>query len=771
MTDYSPILCLMACDVYKLDHRRQYPPGTTRVYSNFTNRKSRLPGVDSVVHFGLQSYILKHLMEAWEPFFGGDGMTACHLYGQRIGQVLGPKARSQIGTGHIWKLHRLGYLPLRFCAVPEGTLVPIGVPSFTVENTHPDFAWLTNYVETGLSCGYWQASTSATIAHQYRKVLLDAAKRTGAPKEAVDWQLHDFSYRGMSSHESAAASGAAHLLSFHGTDSLVTLGFIDRYYGGDPYTVGSIPATEHSVMSAGTAVIGEFETYERLLDLYPTGNIAIVSDTYDLWRVLTEYLPRLKDKILARDGKVIIRPDSGDPETILLGDPESDDWRVRAGVVELLGIEFGVDHTDQGYETLDPHIGVIYGDSITLDRAKEITERLESKGFASTTVSLGVGSFCTHPDTLVLCDDLLWRKAAELRTGQGIIAFDEDPTFGTKGPSRNYRRATIEMNAPGFKDCVHILTDRGEIKVSTDHPFLVRAKYRALTSMFASGIVPEHISRRTAMRGPGLMWKKAIDLQPGDQIAFFGEPWETDLTRDGGWLAGLFDGEGSISKSTGSERIPAWKVNVSQNEGIVLQQAKDLLAQRGYTWYLNQRKCQQVVLNGGWREAVRFLGSIRPGRLLDKGLRPMVANMPKLKAGSTYDLATVQSVSEVYRNQLIASIRTSTRTFITNGFLSHNTYQYNTRDTFSSAMKATWAEIDGKGVDLFKDPVTDGGTKRSARGRLAVFHDTFGDSLELVQQATAEQEGDSLLQPVWEDGRFLKWQTFQDVRNVLNANQ
>lgn len=493
-TDFSPVAALFETDAYKLDHRRQYglSGNVTRVYSNFTNRKSRIPGIEHVVHFGLQAYIQKHLVEAFEPFFAADEDHVALLYLERLGQVLGTDAAAAIGSRHIRDLHRLGYLPLRFSAVPEGTLVPIRVPSFTVENTLPEFFWLTNYIETGLSAGYWQASTSATIAHEYRKALEAAAKRTGSPLEAVDWQCHDFSYRGMSSHETAAASGAAHLLSFTGTDSLVALDWIDRYYGG-PYIAGSVAATEHSVMCTGIATHGELETFSRLLDLYPSGIVSVVSDTFDLWKVLTEYLPTLRDKILARDGKLVIRPDSGDPELILCGDPNapvgSPAWY---GVLNLLYEVFGGTMNEAGYIDLNPKVGAIYGDSITLDRARSITARLEQLRYASTNVVFGVGSF---------------------------------------------------------------------------------------------------------------------------------------------------------------------------------------------------------------------------------------------------------------------------------------TYQYNTRDTFGSAMKATWAEVDGKGVNLFKDPATDDGTKRSATGRLAVLPTGLNGELVLYERAGGYQEKNSVLQPVWENGKFVERLSFADVRENLAAHR
>lgn len=491
--DYAPVAPLFHTDAYKLDHRRQYAlSGTvTRVYSNYTNRKSRIPGVGRVVHFGLQAYIQRYLMDGFAPFFAAPSHKATAAYKARLTQILGREAADAIGVGRIASLHDLGFVPLRFCAVPEGTLVPIGVPSFTVESTH-GFGWLTNFVETGLSAGIWQASTSATIAHEYRKVLEAAALRTGGDPTDIDWQCHDFSYRGMSSHESAAVSGAAHLLSFTGTDSLVSLDWIERYYGG-PYEASSVPATEHSVMCTGIETVGELETFSRLLGLYPTGTVAVVSDTFDLWRVLTEFLPALRDKILARDGKLVIRPDSGDPEKILCGDETapvgSPQWM---GVLGLLYEHFGGRKNIAGFIELSPKVGAIYGDSITLDRAKSITARMEKLGYASSNVVFGVGSF---------------------------------------------------------------------------------------------------------------------------------------------------------------------------------------------------------------------------------------------------------------------------------------TYQYNTRDTFGSAMKATWAEVDGKGVNLLKDPVTDDGTKKSATGRLAVTTTAYSRDLVLVQNATEYDESRSMLRPVWQDGEFIKRQSFSDVRQILNQGE
>ena len=387
-------------DMYKADHRRQYPEGTTSVYSNFTPRTSRIEGLNKVVFFGLQAFLID-LIDSFNEWFQRDEDAVCREYSQAMEDILGP---NDIGTDHIRALHKLGYLPLRIKALEEGTEVPIKVPFFTIENTLPEFFWLVNYFESAFSAAVWLPSTSATQARRYRKLLDDWAIKTTGTNDGVDFQLHDFSFRGMSSLQSAESSGAGHLLSFTGSDSLVARQWIKNYYpdAGPTFIMGSVAATEHSVMCAGEKD-NEFDTYDRLLDLYPSGIVSIVSDTWDLWKVVTETIPALKEKILARDGKVVIRPDSGDPVDIICGIDKQTfikygdslilERNESKGVIELLWDTFGGTVNEQGYKVLDPHIGAIYGDSITFERANAICERLAAKGFASTNIVFGVGSY------------------------------------------------------------------------------------------------------------------------------------------------------------------------------------------------------------------------------------------------------------------------------------------------------------------------------------------------------------------------------------------
>ena len=386
---------LTLIDFYKADHRRQYPDGTELVYSNLTPRNSRVEGANEVIFFGLQYFVREYLIRQWnDGFFNQPKADVLARYQRRMDTSLGPGA---IDVAHIGALHDLGYLPLEIKAVPEGTAVPLKVAMLTMVNTHPDFFWLTNYLETLISCVLWKPCTSATTARTYRRVFDQYADETVGNRAFVSWQGHDFSMRGMSGVEDAVMSAAGHLLSFTGTDSVPAIDFLETYYGADADTEligGSVPATEHSVMCMGLKD-SEIATFKRLIStVYPAGVVSIVSDTWDFWRVITEFLPQLKADILARDGKVVIRPDSGDPVKIICGDPDAEPGSPAfRGAVECLWETFGGTTTAQGYKLLDSHIGLIYGDSITTERQGKILAQLKQKGFASFNVVLGIGSF------------------------------------------------------------------------------------------------------------------------------------------------------------------------------------------------------------------------------------------------------------------------------------------------------------------------------------------------------------------------------------------
>lgn len=445
---------ILLTDSYKLQHKDQYPEGTTLVFSNFTPRSdNHAPEQckeNGVVVFGVQ-LMMKQLVEHFDKNFFKNHKRHSQLKNHQdivdkiydgilkqeviedIKSYLNPFTQTDFDTSGFEELWDLGYLPIEVRALDEGTLCPMRVPMLTIHNTLPEFFWVTNYLETIMSTMLWKPMTSATIAHAYKKLIVSWALKTDPENiDFTQWQGHDFSSRGLDSIDAIIASGLGHLVSFSGTDSLPPLWGARYFYGDTDFLAGSVPATEHSVMCAGSKE-DERGTYLRLLKTYPTGPLSVVSDTWDFWNVLTVILPSIKDEIMGRDGKLVIRPDSGDPVDIICGfkiikDMEDvhqgnvndvvfeienkyfkiestnenrigfklgvqvENWEVK-GAIELLWETFGGTVNEQGYKVLDSHIGLIYGDSITLERCKQICERLEAKGFASTNVVFGIGSF------------------------------------------------------------------------------------------------------------------------------------------------------------------------------------------------------------------------------------------------------------------------------------------------------------------------------------------------------------------------------------------
>jgi nicotinamide phosphoribosyltransferase len=457
----NPFNPIFFTDAYKTGHHRMYKDGTTVVYSNFTPRSLNIlqrsfPDTTHVVSFG-QQMVVRQLHEAFQNFFLADKQKVINQIKTEFSLALG-----DYDTTHFEELYDLGYLPIKIKSIPEGELVTAKIPLFTIVNTNPKFFWITNYLETYLSTLFWKPVTSATIAHQYKQLFVNNIKETHPELSwFASWQGHDFSMRGLDSIDSAISSGLGHATSFTGSDSIPAILGARKYYDAEGLVIGSVPATEHSVACSLADIdengnTNELQGIRTLLAKFPKGILSMVSDTYDLWRMLTEYLPTLKDEIIARDGKLVIRPDSGDPVDIVCGSvkeiynshaeavaafPEAslskplnriirvqdEFYLVEAhqeadgdkhltgtydyiwtklpskpayyGVIELLDSVFGHTLSSTGYKVLHPSIGCIYGDSITLERAKDIIERLKAKKYASTNIVFGIGSFTYQYNT------------------------------------------------------------------------------------------------------------------------------------------------------------------------------------------------------------------------------------------------------------------------------------------------------------------------------------------------------------------------------------
>ncbi len=451
-------------DFYKSDHRSQYPEDAELVHSNFTPRSDkhapRVPGVDNrIIVAGTQYFIMWMLQDVWvNGFFRQPKDKVIARYARRLNNALG--ASKKVTLEHVEALHDLGFLPISIRALNEGEAVKAGVPTVFVETTILDkkFNWLTNYFETIFSNMNWKPSTSATTAYKYKQLLARYAKETGYVG-GIQFQAHDFSFRGMNGPHDAAMSGIGHLFSFWGTDTVPAIDLLEDYYGADSdkEPVGmSVAATEHSVMCMGGCKPGEeFNTFKRLItEVYPNGFVSIVSDTWDYWQVLTDYLPRLKPEIMARNGgafgdRVVIRPDSGDPVKIIVGDPDAVPGTPQfKGSIELLWETFGGTLTEKGYKLLDPHIGLIYGDGITLDRAYRILEGLKQKGFASGNVVFGVGSYTYTYTTRDTYGYAIKATAGQIG-GQEVQIFKDPKTDGTVGGMKKSAKGYVAVTRNG----------------------------------------------------------------------------------------------------------------------------------------------------------------------------------------------------------------------------------------------------------------------------------------------------------------------------------
>lgn len=376
-------LALLLADGYKHVHAEQFPKGLTKLVSYLTPRKSRIPQQE-MVFFGLQGFIQQYLIEYFNKnFFELSLDEVIKQYTHVLDSMLG---KNNYGLRKVIELHQLGYLPLQICAVREGTKVPMGCPCIEITNTHADFAWVVQWVESLISSEIWKPCVHATVGDIYKQVVNHYYGLTVDDKVDKTKAISDFGFRGMSCLQEATKASAAWLLSFSGTATIPAIPYLEKYYNCDnscEYFASNAISTEHSVMASNFAIDGDERTFvKRLLtEVYPHASFSMVSDTYDYWRLVDEILPSLKEEILNHDGKLLIRPDSGD---II---------EISVKTVEHLWNIFGGTVNSKGYKVLDKHIGCVYGDGVTPNRAKKIYQQLMDKGFASNNIVFGAGSF------------------------------------------------------------------------------------------------------------------------------------------------------------------------------------------------------------------------------------------------------------------------------------------------------------------------------------------------------------------------------------------
>jgi nicotinamide phosphoribosyltransferase len=359
---------LLQSDSYKYTHHKQLPPGTEFIYSYFESRGGQFP---ETVFCGLQYYLDKYLQGA--VVF----KSAIDEAEQLINAHISPGTFNRAGWEHILRIHN-GRLPLIIKAVPEGTVVPTGNVLMTVENTDPEVPWLTNFTETMLS-KVWYPCTVATQSREIKKKISDYLIMTGDPS-LIDFKLHDFGYRGVSSEESAMIGAGMHLINFMGTDTIAGIEFLKHYYSQKDMPGFSIPASEHSTMTSWGGPEGEPKSMFNMLEQYPEGLVACVSDSYDIENACEKiWGGLLRDKVLSRNGTLVVRPDSGDPVTVV------------NKVLEILSVKFGYEINNKGYKVLNPKVRLIQGDGVNIHSISAILGSMKDRGWSADNIAFGMG--------------------------------------------------------------------------------------------------------------------------------------------------------------------------------------------------------------------------------------------------------------------------------------------------------------------------------------------------------------------------------------------
>lgn len=375
---------MLLIDFYKAVHAEMLPKNITKSVSYFTPRMSRVKRWDKVVMFGLQGFIKTYLIDYFnEEFFDKPFEEIIYEYKRIMDASLG---KDTYKIDKIENLHKLGYLPIEIVALPEGTMVPMHVPMFGITNTHKDFAWLPQALESLVSAEMWHPMLAATVGKTYRDIVnyyYDLTCDDSIPKSKA---LGAFDFRGEECLQSAVKAGAGWCLSFLNTATVPTIPYLEKNYFCDctkeDVAYGS-PSTEHSVMCSNYAIDGDEITLLRrlLTEIYPNTSFSAVLDSYDYWNVINNILPQLKTEIMNHNGCMLMRGDSGDCVEVV------------TKTVFKLWDEFGGTINSKGYKVLDPHVKAIYGDSITVQRCEEIYKILMENGFSCSNVALGVGSF------------------------------------------------------------------------------------------------------------------------------------------------------------------------------------------------------------------------------------------------------------------------------------------------------------------------------------------------------------------------------------------
>ena len=418
---------ILNSDSYKYSQFNQYPANTTGIYSYIESRGGKY---DETVFFGLQAFIKEYLTAPITQAMIDEAELIITAHGEPFNRA---------GWEYILNVHA-GYLPVRIRAVPEGTIVPVKNVLATIENTDPACYWLTSFLETALLRAIWYPTTVATNSREIKKLILDALEKTGDPT-TIDFKLHDFGARGVSSLESAGIGGAAHLVNFMGTDTVEALLFARRYYNADMAGF-SIPAMEHSTVTSWGRE-NEVASYRNMIkqNAKPGGLIACVSDSYDIFKACELWGTELKQDVLDSGATVVIRPDSGDPATVV------------NECLAILDKNFGHTVNAKGFKVLN-NVRVLQGDGITIQSIRSIIFTITMAGYSVDNVAFGQGGALLQ---IVNRDDqkFAMKCSAALVNGKWVDVFKDPITDAGKQSKKG--RVTLYNNGQGklFSDVIN----------------------------------------------------------------------------------------------------------------------------------------------------------------------------------------------------------------------------------------------------------------------------------------------------------------------------
>lgn len=419
---------ILNTDSYKTSHWVQYPPNTEYVSSYIEARGTISNAFEHVLFFGLQAFLKEYLCKPISQADIDEAKTLLTAHGVPFNEA---------GWQHLLEKHN-GYLPLRIQAVPEGRVLPTGQVLCQVVNTDPEFFWLTSYVETTLLRAIWYPTIVASLSYYCKQIIKQGLEKSADNLDSLPFKLHDFGARGVSSLESAALGGLAHLVNFSGTDTLSAIVGASRWYGmREDMPAFYIPAAEHSTMTAWGRE-HEADAYANMLTQFgEKGKVmAVVSDSYDLWNAIDNiWGGKLKEQVEKMGGTLVIRPDSGDP------------IKVEREALQRLAVKFGTTTNRKGYKVLPDCVRLIQGDGINPTSIANIIEAVTEAGFSTENITFGMGGGLLQQVNRDTLDFAMKTSAAEVG-GEWRDVY-KDPITSVAKRSKKGRLALVK-NGNGF---------------------------------------------------------------------------------------------------------------------------------------------------------------------------------------------------------------------------------------------------------------------------------------------------------------------------------